>query len=152
MMQISSGLTWNTFGALTKEARAEDRVAEKIPAVMMGPKPETRLITWTEDKHKLKGLIFAPNTFFTPHLWIAAHILQTSSSDRAALYLEVTMESKATVVFTLTGGEVVAEFACSISAVRHELRTDCVIRTSTGISHDAGAWGGKKYNQGSQNL
>jgi len=38
-------LTWKTLGALTKEARAEDRVAEKIPAEMMGPKPETRLIT-----------------------------------------------------------------------------------------------------------
>lgn len=38
-------LTWNTLGALTKEARAEDSVAEKIPAEMMGEKPETKLIT-----------------------------------------------------------------------------------------------------------
>lgn len=38
-------LTWKTLGALTKEARAEERVAEKIPAVMMGPNPETLLIT-----------------------------------------------------------------------------------------------------------
>lgn len=37
-------LTWNTLGALTKEARADDRVAEKIPAVMIGPNPETMLI------------------------------------------------------------------------------------------------------------
>ena len=38
-------LTWKTLGALTREARAEDRVAEKIPAVMMGPKPDTMLMT-----------------------------------------------------------------------------------------------------------
>ena len=43
-------VTWKTLGALTKEARAEDRVAEKIPALMMGPKPETMLITWIEDE------------------------------------------------------------------------------------------------------
>ena len=35
------------MGALTNEARAEDSVAEKIPAVIRGPKPDTRLITWT---------------------------------------------------------------------------------------------------------
>lgn len=40
-------LTWKTLGALTSEARAEDRVAEKIPAEIRGPKPDTRLITWT---------------------------------------------------------------------------------------------------------
>ena len=40
-----SDLTWKTLGALTREARAEDRVAEKIPAVMMGPKPDTMLMT-----------------------------------------------------------------------------------------------------------
>lgn len=38
-------LTWKTLGALTSEARADDRVAEKIPAVMRGPKADTRLIT-----------------------------------------------------------------------------------------------------------
>lgn len=40
-------LTWKTFGALTSEARADDRVAEKIPAVIRGPKADTRLITCT---------------------------------------------------------------------------------------------------------
>lgn len=36
--------TWNTLGALTREAKAEERVAEKIPAVMRGLKPDTTLI------------------------------------------------------------------------------------------------------------
>jgi len=35
------------LGALTREAKAEDRVAEKIPAVMIGPKPDTMLMTYT---------------------------------------------------------------------------------------------------------
>lgn len=38
--------TWNTLGALTREAKAEERVAEKIPAVMRGLKPDTTLITF----------------------------------------------------------------------------------------------------------
>lgn len=37
--------TWKTLGALTRDARADDRVAEKMPAVMRGPKPDTILIT-----------------------------------------------------------------------------------------------------------
>lgn len=37
--------TWKTLGALTREARAEERVAEKMPAVMSGPKPDTTLMT-----------------------------------------------------------------------------------------------------------
>lgn len=37
--------TWNTFGALTKDARADERVAEKIPAVISGPKADTKLMT-----------------------------------------------------------------------------------------------------------
>lgn len=38
-------VTWNTFGALTKDARADERVAEKIPAVISGPNTDTKLIT-----------------------------------------------------------------------------------------------------------
>lgn len=38
-------VTWNTLGALTREARAEESVAEKIPAVMRGPNPDTMLMT-----------------------------------------------------------------------------------------------------------
>ena len=34
------------MGALTREARAEERVAEKVPAVMRGPNPDTMVITW----------------------------------------------------------------------------------------------------------
>lgn len=43
---VCAVLTWNTLGALTSEARAEDRVAEKIPAVMRGPNPDTTLMIW----------------------------------------------------------------------------------------------------------
>lgn len=38
-------ITWNTLGALTREARAEESVAEKMPAVMRGPNPDTILMT-----------------------------------------------------------------------------------------------------------
>lgn len=38
-------ITWNTLGALTREARAEESVAEKMPAVMRGPNPDTMLMT-----------------------------------------------------------------------------------------------------------
>lgn len=42
-------LTWKTLGALTSEASAEDRVAEKIPAEIRGAKPDTKLITCVTD-------------------------------------------------------------------------------------------------------
>lgn len=38
-------LTWKTLGALTSDASAEERVAEKIPAEIRGAKPDTKLIT-----------------------------------------------------------------------------------------------------------
>lgn len=44
MLTINS-LTWKTLGALTNEAKAEDRVAEKIPALIRGPNADTKLIT-----------------------------------------------------------------------------------------------------------
>ena len=37
--------TWKTLGALTREARADDRVAENVPAMMRGPHPDTMVIT-----------------------------------------------------------------------------------------------------------
>lgn len=51
-VKLIPSLTWKTLGALTSEARAEDRVAEKIPAEMSGAKPETRLITYKICAHK----------------------------------------------------------------------------------------------------
>lgn len=33
------------MGALTREARADERVAEKVPAMMRGPNPDTIVIT-----------------------------------------------------------------------------------------------------------
>ena len=38
-------LTWNTFGALTKLAKAEESVAANIPAVTIGPNPDILSIT-----------------------------------------------------------------------------------------------------------
>lgn len=38
-------LTWNILGALTRDANAEERVAEKIPAEINGANPDTILIT-----------------------------------------------------------------------------------------------------------
>ena len=35
------------MGALTREARAEERVAENVPAMMRGPNPDTMVITCT---------------------------------------------------------------------------------------------------------
>ena len=43
-------LTWNTLGALTRLARAEERVAAKIPAVTNGPNHDTISITWEVKK------------------------------------------------------------------------------------------------------
>lgn len=42
--------TWNTLGADTRQARAEDSVAPNIPAVMRGAKADTMLID-CEHKH-----------------------------------------------------------------------------------------------------
>lgn len=41
--------TWNTLGADTRQAKAEDSVAPNIPAVMRGAKADTKLIDY---KHK----------------------------------------------------------------------------------------------------
>lgn len=40
--------TWKTLGALTSEVKADERVAENIPAVIKGANPETMLITFRE--------------------------------------------------------------------------------------------------------
>ncbi len=37
--------TWKTLGALIRLVKAEDTVAAKIPAVTIGPYPDTRAIT-----------------------------------------------------------------------------------------------------------
>ena len=38
--------TWKTLGADTRDARAEDKVAAKIPAVIKGAHPDIIAITW----------------------------------------------------------------------------------------------------------
>lgn len=40
--------TWNILGALTREASADESVAEKIPAEIKGANPDTMLITLNE--------------------------------------------------------------------------------------------------------
>ena len=40
--------TWKTLGADTRQAKAEDSVAPKIPAVMRGAKPDTMLIDFRQ--------------------------------------------------------------------------------------------------------
>lgn len=37
--------TWKILGALTRDANADDKVAEKIPAEINGANPDTMLIT-----------------------------------------------------------------------------------------------------------
>lgn len=49
-------LTWNILGALTRDANAEERVAEKIPAEINGANPDTMLIT-LKKKWKNKSYI-----------------------------------------------------------------------------------------------
>lgn len=71
--------------------------------------------------------------------WFNVHF-QTLASNRVPTYLEVIMESIVAGFFALTGSEVVAKLAGSISAVHHELRTDCVIQIPTSIPHNTGTW------------
>lgn len=98
-------------------------MAEKIPAVMIGPNPETLLITWaTKQSGQLR--------LDTPSL-----------SHTSASYLEVVLESEAAAVFVvLTAGEVEAKPAGGVGAVGHELGAERVVRVSTGVPHDAGPW------------
>lgn len=49
-------ITWKTLGALTREARAEESVAEKIPAVMRGPNPDTMLMTLRRERASNKAV------------------------------------------------------------------------------------------------
>ena len=44
--------TWKTFGADTRQARAEERVAPNIPAVIRGANPDTKLMVYRVDKRE----------------------------------------------------------------------------------------------------
>ena len=46
------------MGALTRDANAEERVAEKIPAEINGAKPDTMLITLKSDNGKVSHTQF----------------------------------------------------------------------------------------------
>lgn len=48
--------TWKTLGALTSEARADESVAENIPAMIKGPNPETMLITFGKEKTQERAM------------------------------------------------------------------------------------------------
>ena len=39
-------LAWKTLGAETRLARADDNVADTIPAMVIGPNADTSCITW----------------------------------------------------------------------------------------------------------
>lgn len=43
-MFMGSFITWKTLGADTRQARAEERVAPKIPALIRGANADTKLI------------------------------------------------------------------------------------------------------------
>ena len=45
--------TWKTFGADIRLASAEDRVAETIPAIIIGPNADVTCITWRKDTEML---------------------------------------------------------------------------------------------------
>lgn len=74
-------ITWNTLGALTREARAEDSVAEKMPAVIRGPNPDTMLMTlrrevqvrqfiqWTSKKKKKRQIFMQMLPFSLSVIW-----------------------------------------------------------------------------------
>lgn len=51
------GPTWKTLGALTSEARAEERVAENVPAIMRGPNPETMVISCRHRSKRTKNVL-----------------------------------------------------------------------------------------------
>lgn len=54
--------TWKTLGADTRQARAEERVAAKIPAVMRGLNADTMLIAYREktaNKYEIIQTLFA---------------------------------------------------------------------------------------------
>lgn len=54
---LDSHLTWKTLGAETRKARADDKLAAKIPAVMRGPKPDTILSTFNvQEKRKMNDV------------------------------------------------------------------------------------------------
>lgn len=122
-------LTWKTLGALTSEARAEDSVAEKIPAVMIGPNPDTMLITWAT--HSEGWALGGGGEGLT----------------LASPYLEVVVEAVLAAVFrALAAGEVEAELAGGVGAVGQELGTERVVQAPAGVPHDAGPWcQGKLY-------
>lgn len=138
LYSLNVGLTWKTLGALTKEARAEERVAENIPAVMMGPNPDTILITWTQDSEPFYFLQIT--TKLLDICLTCFSKLNIHCQDRDSLYLKIIVKSIGTASFwTPTLWEVIAKFACGITAISHELRADCLI-VSTGISHNTRSW------------
>lgn len=53
-MCVTSALTWKTFGADIKLAKAEDRVAEKMPAKIKGPHADVISITWELKSDSIK--------------------------------------------------------------------------------------------------
>jgi hypothetical protein len=53
IFKVEVSFTWKTLGADTRLARAEERVADIIPAIVIGPNTETICIT-CQNIHKQK--------------------------------------------------------------------------------------------------
>lgn len=45
---VQGKVTWNTLGAETRQAKAEDKVAPNIPAAIRGANPDTILMVLSE--------------------------------------------------------------------------------------------------------
>lgn len=66
-MVRGSFVTWKTLGADTRQARAEERVAPKMPAVIRGATADTMLIVWSDIRQKNILLLL---TSGIPHLGV----------------------------------------------------------------------------------
>lgn len=94
-------ITWNTLGALTREARAEDSVAEKMPAVIRGPNPDTMLMTlrrevqvrqfiqWTSKKKKKRQIFMQMLPFSLSVIWNLLYKLIASNQIFPPFYSQV---------------------------------------------------------------
>lgn len=108
------------MGALTREARAEERVAEKVPAMMRGPNPDAMVITWTTG-------IRSERLTLKRGQWRC----------KWSLYLEVVHQAKFTGL-CFTGGKVITEFTGGHSrTVAGNARNDEVRGVSCGVSDNS---------------
>jgi hypothetical protein len=76
-------LTWNTRGAETILAKAEDNVAEIIPAIVIGPNTETSCITCNHEYHtwaQPTGRRARAHTHTHTQIYIHAHMTVSTAT------------------------------------------------------------------------